>query len=328
MYEMLREYTRLALSLFYRRIILEGLENIPTDGSTLIVANHQNALMDALLPVCHWPQPIYFLARSDIFRNPHIARILYWLKIIPVYRKRDGLKEPLKNAESFDQCYQWLAEGKPVLIFPEANQVMQRSVRKLSKGFSRIAFGALEARPDLKLYVLPLGINYEHYSNFNTVLRLRVGKPLEVWKYVNGESVAKGAARLTADVEEALKKLCVHIDAQTEAAFFESPEPSGEQLSSPKYFRASPPTPAKNGGRVFVGQLSRWFFYPPRALNRYIVEKLVKDPHFQPSLKFGLHLIFIPAYLALLIGLGLAFSLDAWAWLIWLAAIGLLLRPF
>lgn len=48
-YGLVRTLARWVLGLFYRRIDLVGLENIPESGPLIVAANHQNALVDPML---------------------------------------------------------------------------------------------------------------------------------------------------------------------------------------------------------------------------------------------------------------------------------------
>ena len=78
-------------NIFYRKIIVVGRENINPDEHLIFAPNHQNALMDALAVLfTHKGQPI-FLARADIFKKKTVASLLYFMKILPVYRIRDEI---------------------------------------------------------------------------------------------------------------------------------------------------------------------------------------------------------------------------------------------
>jgi len=86
-------------NIFYRKIIVMGAENINPDHHLIFAPNHQNALMDALAVLfTHKGQPV-FLARADIFKKKIIASLLYFLKILPVYRIRYGFSTLKSNDE-------------------------------------------------------------------------------------------------------------------------------------------------------------------------------------------------------------------------------------
>ena len=65
----LRFWVRLAIRLFYRKVEIQGEENLPMEGPVLLAPNHQNAFMDALLPATLCPRIIHFLVRADVFKS-------------------------------------------------------------------------------------------------------------------------------------------------------------------------------------------------------------------------------------------------------------------
>ena len=93
MYDFLRYYVDIVMKLSYRKIKYVGKEFIPKDGAIILAPNHTNALMDAMVVLGMDHSPKVFVARADIFRNPKIAKILKWLKIMPIMRMRDGYEE-------------------------------------------------------------------------------------------------------------------------------------------------------------------------------------------------------------------------------------------
>src|SRR3989339_838281 len=88
-------------NVFYRKVIVIGQENLNPDHHIIFAPNHQNALMDALAVLFTNEGHNVFLARADIFRKNMIASILYFLKILPVYRMRDGFSSLKGNEEIF-----------------------------------------------------------------------------------------------------------------------------------------------------------------------------------------------------------------------------------
>ena len=49
LYEILRGTARLALRRYYADVVVQGRQHIPADAPLLVVANHPNALVDAML---------------------------------------------------------------------------------------------------------------------------------------------------------------------------------------------------------------------------------------------------------------------------------------
>ena len=97
LYAFLRPYVDWMFRRSYRHIQYVGKENIPTDGAIIFAPNHTNALCDAMAILGIDGSRKVFVARADIFRKPRTARILNWLKIMPIRRMRDGVDEVLHN---------------------------------------------------------------------------------------------------------------------------------------------------------------------------------------------------------------------------------------
>jgi len=168
-------------TIFYKQVHVTGLENMPENEAVILVGNHQNALMDALAIICtkRW-QPV-FLARSDIFKNPIIAKLLMILKILPVYRMKDGKEALKKNEEIFKRNVEILLQKKYLCLMPEASHQGIRKLRTIQKGVSRIAFQAEEESGfNLSLKIVPVGINFSHYTSFRSIIMINYGKPIEI----------------------------------------------------------------------------------------------------------------------------------------------------
>lgn len=86
----LRLLVKVALHGYFKKIIVEGKENIPKNRPVILVANHQNALIDPLLLATHTNLNPWFLTRAAVFSNPIAAKLLHFIRMLPVYRLRDG----------------------------------------------------------------------------------------------------------------------------------------------------------------------------------------------------------------------------------------------
>jgi 1-acyl-sn-glycerol-3-phosphate acyltransferase len=203
--------------IFYRKIIVLGLENINADEHLIFAPNHQNALMDALAVLfTHKGQPV-FLARADIFRKKFIAAILYFFKILPVYRLRDGFSALKANDEIFHKTVDVLRNKNGLVILPEGDHAGFRRLRQLKKGICRVAFQADEATGfKLKIKLMPVGIEFSNYSRFRQVLTVVYGKPIEVSDYhqLYREAPEKALNELRNKLASEIKKVMVHIESE------------------------------------------------------------------------------------------------------------------
>ena len=180
-WRLLGKYIFFMQRLFYKSIVVVGREKIPRDCPVIFAPNHQNALMDPLAVLLASDMQTVFLARADIFRKPLLAKIFTWLKILPVYRIRDGKDNLQNNEQSFDAAIEVLEHGQTVGIFPEAAHSDKRSLLPLKKGVPRVAFLA-EEKNDFKLglKIVPVGIYYSRYDTMGGVLHVRFGEAIAV----------------------------------------------------------------------------------------------------------------------------------------------------
>ena len=183
-YSFLFNYVRFSVNRSYRKIIHVGLENIPKDGAIIFAPNHTNTLMDALVVLCYDHTPKVFVARADIFKNPVLAKIFHFLKIMPIMRQRDGFQAVKKNQEIINKSVDVLKDKIPFCIFPEGTHQAKYSSLPLSKGIFRIAFQANELMPDVPLYIVPVGICYDDFFRFRSTIRMEFGKPINVGAYL------------------------------------------------------------------------------------------------------------------------------------------------
>ena len=114
---------------FYKRFEIKGKENIPIGKPILFAANHQNAFLDGAIIGYAISKPIYFLGRADIFKKKSVAKLLWAINMMPIFRQRDGANAVKKNEAIFDKCHDLLNEKKPILVFAEGNQGKQKKLR-------------------------------------------------------------------------------------------------------------------------------------------------------------------------------------------------------
>jgi len=204
-------------NVFYRKVIVLGRENINPDDPVIFAPNHQNALMDALAVLfTHKGQPI-FLARADIFKRKAVAAILYFLKILPVYRLRDGFSSLKGNDEIFLKTIDVLKNKNGLVILPEGDHVGFRRLRQLKKGICRVAFQSDEAMGfNLKIKIIPVALEFSNYSRFRQVLTVEYGKPIEVSEYFDLYKVSPERAlnELRSRLSNEMKGIMIHIEEE------------------------------------------------------------------------------------------------------------------
>ena len=204
-------------NIFYRKIIVLGRENLNPDNHIIFAPNHQNALMDALAVLFTQKGQPVFLARADIFKRKTIAAFLYFIKILPVYRLRDGFSSLKANDEIFLKTIDVLKNKNGLVILPEGDHVGFRRLRQLKKGICRVAFQADEATGfKLMIKIVPVGIEYSNYCRFRQVLSVVYGKQIEVSDFhqMYKESPEKALNGLRDRLSTEMKRIMVHIESE------------------------------------------------------------------------------------------------------------------
>ncbi|MGB5418869.1 1-acyl-sn-glycerol-3-phosphate acyltransferase, partial [Algibacter sp.] len=152
----------------------------------------------------------YFLTRASVFNKPVIAKILESLQMLPVYRIRDGWGNLENNNAIFESCSKLLNNNECIVIFPEGNHSLERTVRPFSKGFTRIVLDTLESYPELDLQLLPVGLNFVKAENFPDSASIYFGKPISAKNYIS-ENKNDDVVRLKTKLQAEIGALTTHI---------------------------------------------------------------------------------------------------------------------
>ncbi len=138
MYALLRAAAAVSLRWYYRGVRIRGVERIPRGRPLLLVVNHPNALVDALLVGCAVPWRVMILAKATLFKNRVTGALLRWLGVLPVRRASDerasGRVDPMRNRETFLAVREALRRGATVLIFPEGKSHDEPAIAPLKTG--------------------------------------------------------------------------------------------------------------------------------------------------------------------------------------------------
>lgn len=212
LYLLIKQLMKAAYFCYYKKITVRGLEQLPANKPLLILANHQNALMDALLMATYVNKAPYFLTRADVFTNKMTNTLLNFLRMLPIYRFRDGRHRLGRNQEVFDICADLLADSEAIVIFPEGNHNIKRRVRTLTIGFTRILVNAVEKYPRMDIRLVPVGINYVDASSFPDSAALIFGRDLSLEELPMGENFRIASRFIRDHVAERMRQLTIHIE--------------------------------------------------------------------------------------------------------------------
>ena len=199
----------------FKKIRYNGMENIPRDGAVILSPNHCDALMDPLAVFAKDCKKMVFVARADLFNKPKLAKVLTFLKIMPIHRIRDGFRNVLNSENTIEKSIEVLNNQVPFCILPEGAHRPMHSLLPMGKGLARVAYGAykrLEGKAHV--YIVPTGCEYGDYFRYRSTLLVTFGKAMDVSAYIE-EHPEKSEPEVLNDIRkftaEAMKKDIVYI---------------------------------------------------------------------------------------------------------------------
>lgn len=203
---------KLAMGLYFRRIVCSGLEETEKGKPVLILANHTNGFLDALVVGAVAKRKPYFFTRGDAFKKKWAGRFLRSIGLLPVYRLSEG-KDNLQNNDSTnEEALNILGRGGIVVIYAEGKSDVAKVLKPLKKGPFRLAVHAadvLETAP----VIVPLGINYVHPVKPFTTLYLQAGKAIDLaaFKGADEKEQAKASLQLMRQMDTILPRYAWNV---------------------------------------------------------------------------------------------------------------------
>jgi 1-acyl-sn-glycerol-3-phosphate acyltransferase len=166
----LKLFIRAALWLFCAEINTKNKYLLNTSGPLLIIANHPNSFLDAIIIGSRYNRRIHFLARGDVFTKRHHRFLLKLLNMIPVYRLREGKELLHLNEYAFVESVRLLKNKEAVLIFIEGICLNTNELQPFKKGTARILQGchAENCFPQIHL----AGIAYNNFKGIGKRVNL------------------------------------------------------------------------------------------------------------------------------------------------------------
>jgi len=150
---------------------VQGKENIPVQGSLIIVANHLN-LIDPPLLSASIPRRIVFMAKEELFHSLIFGPLVRGWHAFPVRREQ-------LDREALRQAQQVLSEGLALGMFPEGARSATAQMQQAYAGASLVALRS--GAP-----ILPVGITgTEKIKSPIALLRrpkvtVNIGRPLNL----------------------------------------------------------------------------------------------------------------------------------------------------
>jgi 1-acyl-sn-glycerol-3-phosphate acyltransferase len=331
----LKKYCQAALWFYFRTWQVRFITDLPK-GPLILVANHQNAFLDAILIICSSHRNPWSIARANIFDKPLAKKLLHAIKILPVYRFRDGFSTLRKNDEIIDSYARLLTQGEAILIFAEGNHDDHWRLRSLQKGFARIAIAAEEKSGyTLGLNIVPVGVQYESPSKYRSRVLVSFGSPISVrdCKQALENNTEKDPAikdlteALISKTSEGLRPLILHVEhheyenkvkyllhqraekedlveqLRTDQQLIDRLESSPGEITVPEH-SAEKKRPWWNPVYIYgtINHIVPWLII------KWFIKARIRDHQFIPSLQYALGILLVP--LAYILQVGICFAIS------------------
>lgn len=314
---MLWNICRFSLKFFFKKIEIEGLENVPQSGPVILAPNHQNTFLDAVLVACALRRPVFSLTRGDVFKNGLVKKLLHSLHMMPIYRFKDGHGAMRKNAGVFQTSLNVLDNGNALLIFPEGNHAQHLRLRPLQKGCARLVYKFITEGYGQELPVVPVGINYYRHRSSGGKLYLNIGKPLLYTKaFVEKQAERETLDEITAELTHSLRSLLVHIPEEGYSAVYALWQEKrqvqrrvsvgfqhdvtiiSEILSEGEIVETRQDAQeSRKPLNIWLLPIRFWYelnHFIPKKFMHWLIQKVVKDLEFSAAVLFGLGTVLIP----------------------------------
>jgi 1-acyl-sn-glycerol-3-phosphate acyltransferase len=223
-YDFVAKLAHLILRLFFRRVEVEGLENLPKDGGGILVSWHPNGMIDPLLIFETFPRQVVFGARHGLFDVPLMGWIMRAVGTVPIYRAMDAKgQDPearrQQNQKSLDALADRVKEGSFTCLFPEGDSHDAPHLIELKTGVARFYYRSRQlmapgAPPPV---IVPVGLHYDQKRLFRSNVLVSFHPPIALEGTLDvtpaedeEEAIARDRARALTEVIEHTLTEAVH----------------------------------------------------------------------------------------------------------------------
>ncbi len=205
---------RLACTLLLRRVEVADRRRLPKGRPVLLVANHFNGFVDALVIASVLPRSPRFIAKGSLRKVPVLGAVAQAGGVVFVRRPQDS-SGPVSNEDAFAACHAALKRRDTIAIFPEGTTHDRPHIDPIKTGAARIALGA-RAAGATNIAILPVGLTFPDKVALRTSALVQLGEPIDL------DSVCPGDVGV--DDEKAVRALTAVIDAGVRAVSPDFPD--------------------------------------------------------------------------------------------------------
>ncbi len=214
-YRALRLMLHAAMIVFFRRIEVVGLENVPEEGPTLFCANHSNSMLDPVMITVFSGRVVHFAAADILFKNPILRFLLKTMGAVAIRRRQDHGGGGQDNQDAFAALYGVLRAGRSMGIFPEGLSHHSPDLAELKTGPARLALGAASEHTTETVRIVPCGFHYTDPRRFRSQVLLQFGEPLVMTPEriaAHAQAPRETVRAVTDELEMSIRSLTVNAE--------------------------------------------------------------------------------------------------------------------
>ena len=180
----------LIFSKIFFRIHVNGIENIPKEGSCILCFNHRSLLDPPIIGVL-MPRKLCFMAKEELFKAPIFGFIIKKLGVFPI-------KRGAADIGSVKTAIKILKAGKVLAMYPEGTRNNSGTLGKAKPGAALIATRA-------QAPIIPIAA-VGAYKPFNKLI-VNIGKPITFEQYENQKLTMNELQDISNDIMKHIQAL-------------------------------------------------------------------------------------------------------------------------
>lgn len=168
-----------------------GLENIPSEGNTIIAANHKSNFDPVFVAsAVNKKRKMTAIAKEELFKNKLLGAILNKVEIIPINRENPGLN-------TIKRILKYIKNEYVVVMFPEGTRSKNEDFNDAKAGVSLFAVKG-------KAVVVPCTI-YSSYKLFSKA-KVYFGEPISLEQYYKQKLTSEDHERIAGEIMDVIKE--------------------------------------------------------------------------------------------------------------------------
>lgn len=157
------------------------------------------------------------MLRGDFFK---VSKIVRWfmdqIRLIPVYRQRDGFSSLRENQALFQYFYDLLKNGDSISVMVEGSHDYRKRLRPVQRGTARIVIGTYKKYGREDITIVPIGLTYSNQRQFRSTAAVRFNAPIYLKDYLPllEQNERKAMLAMTKEIQDRIRPCLVHVEAE------------------------------------------------------------------------------------------------------------------